>query len=349
MNKLEKIVLGLWMGTGVWTAMALTMTGLTSLIVFVLMMTIIGLPLALLLLQFPSAFLYFSASLPVYLLLRKKSRPVAAAISAVITLVVMTSIPMVANTKLAEEIAPIPRTDGGKPVSVSKDSVVAVLSNYAPSSLDTECEDDCQRLLFSGIASSVIRGHVSAMHNKSAELQRYWLGPAKGPCHPAPMTMARAMPQDVGNYIPVPLLQEKARDAYGDGKCFFTQKAQLEEADVILARDDYAFGKPGQRNLRQTDLRLMRLDRSQWIGVWTRSEDGFSQAMKQSYASSQKLAVPLLFDAPFVFDVYSPARWHTDGIIEVGHQPAYGLAVFIMNDTRVRGFTDANGNPISPQ
>jgi hypothetical protein len=326
--------------------MALTMTGLTSLIVFVLMITIIGFPIAFLLLQFSTAFLYLSASLPFYLLFRRKSRRIAAAISIITTLAVMTAIPLIVNSKLAEKLALISSKDGGMAINVPKDSTVAVLTAYAPYSSDTECEDDCQRLLFSGVAHAVIRGHVSALHDKSAKLQRYWLGPAMGPCHPAPMTMARAMPEDVGNYFPLPLLQEKARDAYGDGKCFFAQKVQLTEADVILARDDYAFGKPERQRPEQADLRFMRLDRNQWVGVWTRSKGGLPQAMKQSYASAHKLAVPLQFAAPFVFDVYSSAQWHTNGLIEVGRQPAYGLAIFITNDTRVRGFTDAQGNPI---
>lgn len=349
MTRLEKIALRLWAATGMWTVMVLALTGLTSSIIFLLMITIIGFPLALLLLLFPSAFLYLSASLPIYLLFRKKSRPTAAIISIATTLVVMTAIPLIVNNKLANQLSAIPKKDSGKAVNVPKDSVVAVLSNYSPYISDTECEDYCQRLLFSGVARAVIRGNVSALGERSAELQRYWLGPAKGPCHPAPMTLAHASIEDIGYYVPVPLLREKAAEAYGDGKCFFAQKAKIAEADVILARDDYAFGKPGRQSHKQADLRLMRPDRSQWVGVWTHSKGKYHQAMKQSYASAYKLSVPLLFDAPFVFDVYSPAQWHTDGMIKVGRQPAYGLAIFMTNDTRVRGFTDAHGNPIPPK
>jgi hypothetical protein len=347
-NKAEKIGLWLWVAAGIWTITAFAVTDLTSLLLFLLMISVIGLPVALLLPLLPSAFLYLSASAPLYLLLRRKSRRIAAAFSIGTTLAIMTAIPVIVNNKLAKQLVPMTSKDGGAAINVPSDSVVAVLSAYSPSSSDTECEEYCQRLLFSGVARAVIRGHVSALDKKSSKLQRYWLGPAKGPCRPAPMTKAYAMPQDIGHNYPGRLLQERARDAYADGKCFFAQTARLAEADVVLAGDHFALEMLERQRPDQPDLRLMQLDSHQWIGTWTRHKGGFRPAMRQSYASARKLEVPLLFDAPFTFDVYSPAQWRTDGLIEVGQKPPYGLAVFITNDTRVRGFKDAQGNLITP-
>jgi hypothetical protein len=142
------------------------------------------------------------------------------------------------------------------------------------------------------------------------------------------------------------LLQQKAQQAYNEGQCFFQARAAIGEADLILARDDFA-GEPYHRtSKRSTDLRVGRIAQEGWIAVYVRSGATQRQVMRKSYAVASRLAVPLRLEAPFVFDTYTPGRWGTKGLIKKGLQPEYGLSEFLTNDIRVRGLMTETGEPL---
>lgn len=343
-TRFEKRLACLWLIAAFWTILCFFATGLTSLISFILIMTIIGIPLALLLGLLPTLLLYLTAAAPVYLLFRKRSRLLGAIVSVVLAGAAGIGLPVAVNRQLADRVTAATSNDSGGPLKVPEGSTLAYLSDYRFGS-NIECEDYCQRLLFSGTARTVIRGSIDALGNKSTQLRRYWLGPAKGPCRPAQMTPARADERDVGHYFPLPLLQQKAQQAYGEGKCFFEAKATLDEADLTFARSDFA-GDHADNGREKIDLRLTRMLHHRWVAIYARSGPGSRQVMRLSNVAAVRLAVPLRLEAPFIFDTKSPGQWASDGIIERGRLAAYGLGEFVTNDVRVRGLTTEAGDPL---
>lgn len=344
-TKLEKRLAWLWLVSAVWTTICFVAVDLSSSISFFLALTIIGIPLAFLLVLLPTALLYLTGAAPVYLLLRKRSRALGAIVSIAIVGSAGIAIPAFANRQLASRVEAVTRHDGGGPVEAPKGSVLAYLSAYQPDD-DVKCEEFCQRLLFSGVARAVIRGNVDALSGKPTMLQRFEFGPAKGPCRPASMTPARATEQDVGHYFPPPFLQQKTQQAYGDGLCFFQTEATLDEADLILARDDFAeqqiYGNRGQK----IDLRLFRMQHQRWAATYERSGTTRRQVMRVSHAVAPRVASPLRLSAPVSFNGFTPAEWGTDGTIEKGRWIEVGLHEFLSNDLRVQGLTTETGEAL---
>jgi hypothetical protein len=345
-TRFEKWLVCLWLIAAVWTMLSFFAVGLTSIIMFILMVTLVGIPLAFLLGLLPTVLLYLTGAAPIYLLFRKRSRALGVIVSIVLIGAVGIALPIVVNQKLTESVAAATLHDGGGPVEAPKGGIIAYLSAYGPFGSDIECEDYCQRLLFSGAARAVIRGNVEALAKRPTVLRRYWLGPAEGPCHPAKMTPARASEEDVGRYFPVPFLQQKAQQAYGEGQCFFEAKATLDEADLTFARDDFAGERSHNDGKPRIDLRLFKVLQQRWIATYKHSGTTQKQVMRVSHAVAARLAVPLRLEAPFVFDTYTPGHWATDGIIERGRWAKYGLSEFLVNDVRVRGLTTETGVPL---
>ena len=340
----ERWLAWLWLIATIWTAIAFFATGLASLITFILLITIIGIPLIALL---PTVFLYMTAAAPIYLLLRRRSRLIGGVFSVLFVGSLAIVLPTVANRTMSERAEAATVYDGGELVKAQSGSVIAFLSGYGPAIGDGGCDGYCQRLIFSGVARAVIRGNVDALKGKRTELWRYWIGPAKGKCRPAKMTPDRAEMQDIGSYLPPPLLQQKAQQAYREGKCFFQAKAALGEADLILAQDNFVGTPLNRRPAIQVDFRPPQVSQS-WVAIYSRSGAGHRQVMKATHILADRLAVPLRLEAPFQFDTYTPGHWTTNGRIERGRAAEYGLSAFLTNDVRVRGLTTETGEPIPP-
>lgn len=339
MNRLERWLLVLWIVTSAWTLMAFIFWGLTSLAMLILAFTGIAFPLALLLWWLPALALHLTIGVPIYFSLRRLSRSIAMIASLAMTGVLMIIIPAIANSAQENRIAGVTKNDGGGPIALMSGQTVARLYDWGDNfDWDRGCEEDCQRLLFSGAASAVILGDTDALKGPT-KLKRYWLGPAHGPCPKARYTPVYASDLDVGKDAPYPRprLYYKLLDLQNEGLCLYESNAKLDEADVILARWYHPVAKSKAVFADRLDLSLMAGTSYEAIAIYRRSGSKLFQTMRQSSAAARSLSIPLMLKAPFVFDTISPGGWSRGAQVRAGQRPNFGLQVFLTNDLRVRG------------
>ncbi len=344
----ERWALYLWLASGLWTVFAFLLPGIAMAILFMLGITLLLLPIAWVLYQTPTLFLYLSLFLPLYAMLRPISR-IAAALGAVcIAAVVMIAIPTWANQRTEAAVNAFTFDDHGGPIRAAEGSTIAVLTDYRPFGRDDECEEYCQRLIFSGTAASVVRGNVDSLSDTASAVRRYRFAPRHGRCRPAPMTPAHADEKDVGRFYPLPLIQHAAAWRYAEGECFYADRVKLIAADIVLARRDfYQERSAGTLEFVHFDPRLGSIERLALVATHVRSGERKREVMRRSYAQASLLAVPLALDAPFHFNVSTPGRWRRGEGITSGREMAYGLQAFLTNDLRLRGLTDQRGRPVT--
>ena len=334
LNRAERWTVYVGLGAAVWTLLAFVATPVTSIIMVMLLFSIIGMPLAWLLMQLPTLALYLLAAAPLYLLLRRWSRVVASIVALGATITASTLVAKAANQRAEAEVDAFVAQDRGGPLALPNGVRVAHLYSWGKHfDWNVGCEDHCQRLLFSGAAREVLRGDLEAMDGR-ASLKRYWLAPTQGPCGRQRVTPARADEQDVGaNFFPRPLLSEWLDKANAEGRCLMEADATIGQADIIL----YDQFEPVLRPQRGLDLRMGGLSRMERKAIYRVTDKGLVTLMQKSGAEAPRLAVPLQIEPPFVFDTHSGGHWRRDGGYRRGEGYTAYLREFVTNDLAVRG------------
>lgn len=335
-NRFERWLIYAGIAVLTWTAISFLLGGLASLVMFLLMISIIGFPVAWLLSQSATVAFYLVASAPLYLLLRRWSRAAAAVIALGTSIGWATLVALKMNESAEAKVRAFIAKDTGGPVALQPGRRVARLYSWGKGfNWDNGCEDHCQRLLFSGVASEVLLGDLSAMQGKAA-LKRYRLDRSDGSCGPQRVTPAYADERDVArDFFPRPLLSEKLAEINRQGRCLSEATANIREADYILFEQF-------QPNLRGSDHRAFDPGMGQVSGlerkaVYQVGPDGFRTLFQRSYAVAPRLAVPLQIEMPFTFDTYVPGHWRTNGVLFAGNRGTAYLSELITNDLAVSG------------
>jgi hypothetical protein len=283
LNRAERWIVYTGAGALVWTLLAFVAVPVTSMITVMLMFSIIGMPVALLLMQLPTLALYLLVSAPLYLLLRRWSRPIAGIVALGVTITAATLVARSANQRAEAQVDAFVARDRGGPIALPQGARVAHLYSWGKHfDWDVGCEDHCQRLLFSGAAREVLRGELKAMDGRT-RLKRYWLAPAKGPCERQRVTPARADERDVGkNFFPAPYLSEWLSTDRAQGRCVIEADATIGQADIIL----YDLFEPVLRPRRGLDVRLVGLSRMERKAIYRVTPRGLETLMQKSGAEA---------------------------------------------------------------
>ena len=330
-----------WLFTGLITAVAFLSPGMFSTIAFLLIVTIIGVPIAFALNSLPSLFLYLTAMLPIYLLLRWYSRGVAALVSLATVVGVMITIPLIANHLLEERVTSMISDDFGAPIILPANSQVALLHGYHQTAeLPEQCERDCQRMLLSGTARQVLIGNTAALHEPT-QLYRYWIDEERDACSPSILSDVRAENEDVGKNAPFPrpFLSDKLymKRPY---RCIYRKTASLNEADAVLAQRFLPDRHNAALIAGRFDPRFGSIDHFDWKAAFVRENGRLERVMKRSRVTARPLAVPLQINPPFWFDVKTPGSWRRGKPIAAGLEQTAYLSELIKNDVRVRDLVD---------
>jgi hypothetical protein len=337
-SKTERWLLILWVAAIFWTLLAFVFPSLSSTVVVILTMLMVTIPVAMLLLFFPTLALYMTAGAPIYFLLRNKSRAVAFAAAFAVVAVPAFTIPIWANRTLEAEVARLGQRNYGGPITLPAGKNLAYLYDYGEGfDWDVGCDEQCQRLLFSGVADSVLLGDTSALKT-GGKLKRYWLESSRVPCPFARLTKAYTDERELGRNAPYPrpLLADYFQRRANYTECWLEASAQLEQADVILAHWPSSIPKRHAVLADRLDPRPIAAAETSEVAIYVRQPGQLRRVMRQTHASANLFRVPLLLDAPFVFATYTPGGWARSGVVAAGRQPEFGLQAFLKNDLTVR-------------
>lgn len=179
MHVVDRRLLYLWLLITLGAGCAIFLPGM----VILLMLTLIGIPLAWLIALMPGAWIYFTPTLTIYTILRRVSgrtpRLAMFAAAATLPLAVGFGIPLWANAVTEQRVQALIAQDHGAPPTLPANlSVTHAIDRGLGSS--GKCWDICQRLLFSRTAKSFIEVPLD-MLSKQASLptsaRRFSLGP----------------------------------------------------------------------------------------------------------------------------------------------------------------------------
>lgn len=322
-----------------WTLLAFAFPTIISGITVILVFSLVGMPIAYLLGLLPTLALYLTMAVPPYLLLRRRLGFLATVVGAIFALSLGFAVPTVANRAQARELDRITGRNQFGSATLSSSQTVAYLYDYQDNfDWYRGCDDNCQRLLFSGAAGGVILGDTSALTGRG-KLNRYWIGRRESDCPDVWTPDVFATDDDVGKAAPYPRprLSRRLSQLEAEGKCLFVAPASLSDADVVLAHWFHPVAGQGLTLDRRLDLRLVRIDSWTATAIYHRSGNQFRSSRRQIYAAGHSIASPLQLEAPFIFNTYSPGRWASGGYVERGRESQFGLSNFVTNDLRISG------------
>jgi hypothetical protein len=314
---------------------------------FLLMVTIIGIPIALLLSFAPTVWLYLTAALLLYVPLRfafaryAVSRKLLAAASALIALGAGIAVPILANRAAERRVDFIMAGDMGAPPSIAPVGTVALLADRGMGD-DRRCWDRCQRLLFSGIAHAVLRGSRDALgdiRRSPVPLLRHAIVPISRGCDNAMLIGAHAAREEWQGRGPAPYLWEKLDDFAARGECFRSDETRDARADLYLVSTYNLDPDRRQRRSPRFDFRLVSIEPFQRREIFRRERDRLVPVMRRTQVSFNRLAVPLLITPPFSFDIATPGHWGYARREERGSPPTYDgmMGEWLRNNLRISG------------
>lgn len=340
----ERRALTFWLILSALAAIPLFFGWLLILLIF----TGIGIPAAMLLNLVPTVWLYVTVILLLYLLLRlafrrvRVSRTLLAGVSSVITVGTGIAIPLLANREVERQVAAIMARDMGSEPLVEPVESVAILVDAGLGSTDGKCWDECQRLLFSGLARNVMHGSLDALSNleqSPTPLVRHSIVPFDHGCDNTLLYGTRASREEWDGPPPVPYLWNKLADFAARGECFRSDRTRDARADLYLVRT-YNFDPERQRRGQpEFDLRLIPVERFQRREVFRREGGRLIPLMRRTQVRFSRLAVPLQITPPFTFDTHMPGHWTYAGTEERGSPPTYNgmMRHWLRNDLRISG------------
>lgn len=322
MSAFDKRLLWCWL---IITAVAVAQM-LVPWLISILILTGIGIPLALLFGVFPGLWVYLTPTLIIYALLRRQI-PRAAKSLLLITaatppLAIGIAIPVIANGETDRRVAELLSGDMGSHIQMPKGVSVTHLIDRSLISYPIQCHDDCQRLLITGTAGAYIeaeRDQLTRLGNLSAPVPRFSLGIPDGNCRNTLLTPARASDEEVGRTYPFPrpLLREKLDER---GVCLHAAPTDDARSDFVMV-ETWNYG-PKHRGFRfggsfshdrYVELRLYPVAPFRRWEVYRQVGDALKLVLRRTQVTHARLSVPLWLVPGFAFDTYTPAHWVLTG------------------------------------
>lgn len=288
-------------------------------IVILLMLTLIGIPLAWLITLMPGAWIYFTPTLAIYMILRRMSdgtpRFVMLAAAAILPLAVGFGIPWWANDITEQRVqALIAQDHGAPPILPASLSITHAIDRGLGSS--GKCWDTCQRLLFSRTAKSFIEVPLDMLPKRASlptPVRRFSLGPVGPGCNHARLQTTYATTAEIGREVPPPPppLSDKLEDFAQEGLCLHDDAVRDARSDVLIVeRWNY---DPAFRGFRfdgeGARLSLHPIAPFKRREVFRRTPSGLVRLMRRTEVRYARLAEPLWLSPGFSFDTTSPTHW----------------------------------------
>lgn len=340
---LKRLLLAALFNTCIW------LSGMGCLLQAALIVSIIGVPLALFLTASPTILLYMLIGLPLWLLVRRRGLEAAIAAAAVPMLAVAVLVPLWANRRIDAQAAALVGRDHGGPLRLPTGKAVAWLEPQDRPGA-AECGEICQRLLFSGTARMVLVGEPGALSG-AAPLTAWYIGPRRGPCRPPALPAVLATPEDLGmEHIGVrrPSLSSRLAAVYGDGQCLFAEPRGIGTADIVLVSERFAGASLTDPNAA-FDLQLVRVDRFGRIRILIRRNGRLVELVRRSRGVAYRLTGLLALTPPSGDDSGSrPGHWSWD-TRELGDRKRYWIGQFVLNPLWVGGLVDERGRTYRPE
>ncbi len=314
MHVVDRRLLYLWLLITLGACCAIFLPGM----VILLMLTLIGIPLAWLIALMPGAWIYFTPTLTIYTILRKVSgstpRFVMFAAAATLPLAVGFGIPWWANAVTEQRVQALIAQDHGAPPTLPANlSVTHAIDRGLGSS--GKCWDICQRLLFSRTAKSFIEVPLD-MLSKQVSLptpaRRFSLGPIGG-CNNARLKATYATPAEIGREVPPPPppLWAKLENFAREGLCLHDDAVRDVRSDVLIV--ERRNNDPASRGFRFDgkgwQLSLLPIAPFKRREVFRRTPSGLVRLMRRTEVRYARLAEPLWLSPGFSFNMASPTHW----------------------------------------
>ncbi|EKU74761.1 hypothetical protein [Sphingobium yanoikuyae] len=288
-------------------------------IVVLLMLALIGFPLAWLMTLMPGAWIYFTPTLAIYMILRRVSdappRLMMLVAAALLPVAVGFAIPWCANGITERRVqALIAQDHGAPPILPVGLSITHAIDRGLGSS--GKCWDTCQRLLFSRTAKSIAEVPLD-MLPKQASLpvpaRRFSLGPIGPGCNNTRLQTTYATSTETGREVPPPPppLSDKLEDFAQEGLCLHDDAVRDVRSDVLIverrnydpAFRGFHFEGEGWRASLHPIAPFKRRE------VFRHAPSGLVRLMRRTEVRYALLAEPLWLSPGFRFDTASPTHW----------------------------------------
>lgn len=347
MNVVDRRLLHLWLLVTLGAGCAIVLPG----IVILLVLTVIGAPLAWLITLMPGTWIYLTATLAVYVILRRMlvgtSRLILLAGAVIPPLAAGFGVPWWANEVIERRVqALIAQDHGAPPILPAGLSITHAIDAGLGSS--GKCWDTCQRLLFSRTAKSFVEvpiGKLPVLASLPTAARRFSLGPIGKECNSARLQTTYASPAETGRDVPPspPLLSAKLEHFAQEGLCLHDDVVRDVRSDVLVverwnhdpAFRHFRFDGEGWR------LSLTPIEPFKRREVIRRTPSGPVRLMRRTEVRYAHLAVPLWLSPGFAFANGSPTHWawrdqRVAGSPVKRYQPTQWNGL-IANDLAVRG------------
>ncbi|MBX9884635.1 MAG: hypothetical protein K2X68_06650 [Novosphingobium sp.] len=316
MHILDRRMILLWLTVTAGAVLAVLLEGVVAVL---LMLSIVGIPLALLLDFMPGVWIYLTPMLGIYAMLRKVANRTAPVILLLIASIPPLSagvlIPRWANGVTEERVNALLAQDHGTPPTLPAGlSITHAIDRGHGSS--GGCSETCQRLLFSRTAKSIVEVPLDMMPSATSlpnPVHRYSLGPIGPGCENSGLRAAYASTEEIGRMIPPPppLLWEKLNDLAGEGLCLHDDAVRDARSDVLVVErwnydptfSGFSFSGKGWR------LSLHPIEPFNRREVFRRTPSGLVRQMRRTEVRYARLYVPLWITPGFSFDIRTPTHW----------------------------------------
>lgn len=310
MEALLRILAKTWLVLTVCSACALLLPGAPAFLIF----SVIGMPIAYLLLVAPGIWLYLTPALALYALLHWAfgGRWTAACLALAVLppMALGFLVPWLANRETDARVARLMSDDHGTPPKVPRGRAITYATDRGLGSPGV-CGDLCQRLLFSRTASSFVELPLDELHaiaRLPTATRKFSLGPIDEACANARLRATFASDEEAGPRRPPPLLWEALEP---QGLCLHDDPVQDATADLLVVnRWNY---DPQFRAFRfeGTGLRLSLhpIEPFRRREVFTRRPTGWARLLRRTEVRYAHLASPLWLTPGLSFDTSSPTHW----------------------------------------
>jgi hypothetical protein len=340
MTGTERRFLKIWIALTVLAGIALYLSWVASLLIVV----IVTAPLGILLVWTPTIWLYLTPAFVLYALLRLalRKRPVPRWAMAVVACAVVAgagfTIPTLANREIEARADRIMAADMGEEPMIAPVESIALLVERR--SFYPRCSEQCQRLLFSGLATAVVQGSLDALAGPAVARERvvrHRIVPIATGCDNRLLQASHADRSEFKGAYPAPLLWEKLDDLAKAGRCFRSDWSNDARADLYLVHDYGYRGDPSAAP--RFDFRLVKFAAPQFCAVWRRDGDRLVPVLRRTRLTVRKLQVPLAVDPPDEFPFgFTPGGWKFGTPEQRGREPIAGLMrPWLRNDLRLSG------------